>query len=321
MKVSKAVVFERAGEIKLREVTLREMHADDVLVETYWSSISAGTEKMLLSGKLPPMPMTQFPVVPGYETVGKIIAAGANVPENHLGKFVYVSGSLGYSDVNAAFGGASQYLVSPVHKTTDLSMLPDVSVGLALPLAATALHATDLAQVSGKKVLVLGQGAVGILVAEFARLFGATKIVATDKVISRLQKSSADVVIDAGRAPLNAATQPAEFDAVIDCSGAMQAVDESLNFLMMRGAVVLAGYYERIDLSYAQAFMKEIKFHVAKQWALGDLERVRELMRTKALDFKKIFTHEKALDETEQAYRTAFENPDCLKMILSWQKD
>ncbi|NTV46112.1 MAG: chlorophyll synthesis pathway protein BchC, partial [Chlorobiales bacterium] len=108
---SKAVVFSGPGKIELREVSLRPMNPDDVILETYWSSISAGTEKMLLNGRLPSMQMTRYPVIPGYETVGKIIKRGQSVPEHFEGKFVYVSGSLGYTDVNAAFGGASQYIV------------------------------------------------------------------------------------------------------------------------------------------------------------------------------------------------------------------
>ncbi|RFM24645.1 MAG: chlorophyll synthesis pathway protein BchC, partial [Candidatus Thermochlorobacter aerophilum] len=66
---SKAVVFYAPEQLELREVELRELGPDDVLIETHWTSISAGTEKMLFQGKLPPMQMTSYPVIPGYETV------------------------------------------------------------------------------------------------------------------------------------------------------------------------------------------------------------------------------------------------------------
>lgn len=318
-KQSNAIVFERAGEIAMRPVTLRAMDAGDVLVETYWSSISAGTEKMLLNGKLPKMQMMNFPVVPGYETVGKVIAAGTD--KSLLEKFVYVSGSLGYTDVNAAFGGASQYLVSPAHKVTALTGLEDASVGLALPLAATALHIVDVGMVQSKRVLVLGQGAVGLLACEFARLFGASRIIATDLHASRLRLSCADTKLNLSGESFTDAMKGVEVDVVLECSGSMTALEESLSVLKMRGTVVLGGYYERIDMSYAQPFMKELTFLAAKQWALGDLERVRALMASKAIDFKKIFTHYCSLDEAVDAYYTAFSNPDCVKMVVNWQQD
>lgn len=319
---SMAVVFTAPERLELREVSLRDLEATDVLVETFWTSVSAGTEKMLFTGRLPKMQMTEYPVVPGYETVGKVIKIGSDVPEEYLGKFVYVSGSFGYIDVNAAFGGASQYLVSPYHKTTRLDMLSDVSLGLALPLAATALHIVDLAAVTEKRILVLGEGAVGLLVCDFAKLFNAAFVVATDLSDFRLSKSSAHLRINVAHTSLDEALGSQLFDAVIDCTGSMKAIEDSLKFLKMNGALVLGGYYERIDLAYHFAFMKEIKILAAKQWALGDLERTLAIMATGSIDFKRIFTHQSsAWNGLAKAYETAFYDSNCLKLALSWKPE
>lgn len=72
---TRAVVIPAAGQVELRDVELKPLGADDVLVRTRLTSISAGTERMLLRGVMP-HPMLQFPVVPGYETVGQVIDAG-----------------------------------------------------------------------------------------------------------------------------------------------------------------------------------------------------------------------------------------------------
>ncbi len=324
---SKAVVFTAPETVEMRPVRLRELEAGDVLIETFWSSVSAGTEKMLFEGKLSPMPMTDYPVIPGYETVGKIIDKGKDVADDCIGKFVYVSGSFGYVGVNAAFGGASQYIVSPYHKTTRLDVLQkeslhDAAVGLTLPLGATALHIIDLALVARKKVLILGQGVVGLLVAEFAQRFGAEKVIATDLSAFRLSKSVADVKIHTPHLSLFDALGGALVDVVIDCSGSMPAIEESLKQLRMSGTVVLGGFYERIDLSYYVPFMKEVRFLAAKQWALGDLERTLDIIATHNIDFKKLFTHQvSAWNGVAHAYRTAFYDQTCLKMVLNWQTD
>jgi 3-hydroxyethyl bacteriochlorophyllide a dehydrogenase len=323
---SKAVVFYAPEQLELREVELRELGPDDVLIETHWTSISAGTEKMLFQGKLPPMQMTSYPVIPGYETVGKIIQKGEHVPDSALGSFVYVSGSLGYIGVNAAWGGSSALIVSPFHKTICVDSIRDVSLGLALPLGATALHAVDLAEVSRKKVLVLGQGAVGLLVVELAKHFGAELVIATDLNAERLAQSSASIRVHIDQQSANEhalidALSGMLCDTVIDCTGSMKAIEQSLAHLTMNAKVVLAGFYQRIDLPYHMAFMKELTFIAAKQWRLGDLERVRDLIARDKINVKKIFTHQSsAFNGIQDAYQTAFNDPTCLKMVLNWKE-
>jgi 2-desacetyl-2-hydroxyethyl bacteriochlorophyllide A dehydrogenase len=73
---TKAIVIPAANTVEIREVELKPLGAEDVLVQTTITSISAGTERMLMRGVMP-HPMLQFPVVPGYETVGEVIDAGA----------------------------------------------------------------------------------------------------------------------------------------------------------------------------------------------------------------------------------------------------
>ena len=92
MEHARAVVIPAANEVVLRDVVLTPAGDNDVTIETCYTSISAGTERMLLAGRMP-HPMLQFPVIPGYETVGRIIATGSNVPREMLDKMVYVGGA------------------------------------------------------------------------------------------------------------------------------------------------------------------------------------------------------------------------------------
>ncbi|MEO0598217.1 MAG: alcohol dehydrogenase catalytic domain-containing protein, partial [Chloroflexota bacterium] len=75
---TRAVVIPQAGLVELQDVHLKGVGPDDVVVETAFTSISAGTERMLLAGQMP-HPMLQLPVVPGYETVGRVVQVGDNV--------------------------------------------------------------------------------------------------------------------------------------------------------------------------------------------------------------------------------------------------
>ncbi|MEI6846915.1 MAG: chlorophyll synthesis pathway protein BchC [Chlorobiaceae bacterium] len=316
---AKAIIFSGIQQIALSEVTLKPLSSTDVLVETYWSSISTGTEKMAYNGLIPSPPFI-FPFIPGYETVGKIIKVGRHVNQNLIGKFAYVAGSFGYEGVNAAFGGASEYIVCPVESITVLDNMDNPRSGIALPLGATALHIVDLAQVENKKVLVLGQGAVGILAVELAKLMGAKLVAATELNQNRLNFSSADLKVNPETNDVSVALAGHEFDVLIDSTGIMSAIDTGLRFLKFQGKVIFGGYYQRMNIDYSQAFQKELSFSAAKQWAKGDLERVRKLIAEQQLNAERIFTHQHTVEnEITEAYIQAFNDQDCLKMILLWK--
>ena len=318
---AKAIVFSGIRQIELCEVSLKPLSSTDVLVETWWSSISTGTEKMAYNGLIPSPPFI-FPFIPGYETGGKIIQVGEHVNESLIGKFAYVAGSFGYEGVNAAFGGASEYIVCPVDSITVLDNIDHPESGIALPLGATALHIVDLAQVQNKKVLVLGQGAVGILAAELAKLMGAKLVAATEPNRNRLNLSSADLKVDPETEDVSAALAGHEFDVLIDSTGIMSAIDTGLRFLKFHGTVIFGGYYQRINIDYSQAFQKELSFIAARQWAKGDLDRVKELIAQHQLNAERIFTHQHTVEkDITEAYVQAFTDPDCLKMILLWKTD
>ncbi|MCG8343317.1 MAG: chlorophyll synthesis pathway protein BchC [Chlorobiales bacterium] len=317
---AKAIVFTGVRQIEVKNVTLKPVSSTDVLLETYWSSISTGTEKMAFEGLIPSPPFI-FPFIPGYETVGKIIRVGAHVNENLIGKYAYIAGSFGYEDVNAAFGGASQFVVCPVESITVLDGIDDPKCGIALPLGATSLHFMDLGEVTGKKVLVLGQGAVGILAVQLAKHMGAQLVAATEPHQTRLNYSSADLKVNPSTQDVSAALAGNEFDIMIDSTGVMSAIETGLRFLKFHGKVIFGGYYQRMNIDYSQAFEKELSFVAARQWAKGDLLRVKELIREGNLHAKKIFTHSHPVDsDLAEAYHQAFNNPNCLKMVLNWKE-
>ena len=67
MLSSLAVVLEKPERMALVRLPLDAPAAGDVVVETLWSGISAGTERLLFTGRMPPFPGMGYPLVPGYE--------------------------------------------------------------------------------------------------------------------------------------------------------------------------------------------------------------------------------------------------------------
>ena len=83
---------------------------------------------------------------------------------------------------------------------------------------------------------------------------------------------------------------------------------------------MLAGFYdERLSFVFPPAFMKEARIRIAAQWRESDLFAVRELAESGRLSLDGLITHRQEAVHADAAYRTAFSDPACLKMILDWR--
>ena len=71
-----AVVMQAPQELVVDELELDAAGANDLIVDIEWSGISTGTEKLLWTGRMPTFPGMGYPLVPGYESVGQVVAAG-----------------------------------------------------------------------------------------------------------------------------------------------------------------------------------------------------------------------------------------------------
>jgi 3-hydroxyethyl bacteriochlorophyllide a dehydrogenase len=317
---SQAVVIAKRNLIELRTVQVQEPRAGDVLIRTAYTSISAGTERMLLDGRMP-HPALLFPVVPGYETVGQVIQVGAKAPKELLNQWVYVGGARCFKGVNPAWGGQSEFISTEAERVVTLNgVAPDV--GVVLALGATALHGVNVGKVSrGDRVLVLGQGIVGQLAARLAKLAGAAHVAVADRVAVRLAASQADQVIDISQESLDEAITEHKINVLIEATGSMTALAGALPLLANHGRVVLLGYYDTINIPYAPIFMREAQIFVAREWQFGpdgDLPRVRDMLASGALDVRGLLTHRVPIRNIQAAYRLASEDPSCLKLVLEW---
>ena len=71
-----AIVLEKPEHIALSRLAITSPEPDDVVVQTLWSGVSSGTERLLFTGRMPHFPGMGYPLVPGYETVGEVLAVG-----------------------------------------------------------------------------------------------------------------------------------------------------------------------------------------------------------------------------------------------------
>ncbi|MFY7963134.1 MAG: alcohol dehydrogenase catalytic domain-containing protein, partial [Elsteraceae bacterium] len=84
-----AVVLTEPEQLKLSRVALSPPGEEDVVVDIEWTGISTGTERLLWSGRMPPFPGMGYPLVPGYESVGRIASVGSRA-DRQVGDQVFV---------------------------------------------------------------------------------------------------------------------------------------------------------------------------------------------------------------------------------------
>jgi 3-hydroxyethyl bacteriochlorophyllide a dehydrogenase len=311
-----AIVFAAAGELGTFEASLREAASDEVVVDTKFSSISAGTERLLFSGKLPGFPMLRFPLVPGYESAGVVVRAGADVKDVRVGDEVFVGGSMCYTDVAGVFGGNAARLIK---KAALVVPLDGISLARAplLALAATSLHGVRrLGDVAGRSVCVLGMGAIGQFAARFLVAAGA-RVVCADVSAARLADvPDACEALDVSVVPLDDALR--DLDAIVEATGRSEEIARCARALRPGGTIVLLSYYDELRTPFVDLFVKEVSLLVAREWSHPDLLAARDALASDSIGVGRMGDHIVPVADYERAYRTAFEDPSIPKVILQW---
>jgi 3-hydroxyethyl bacteriochlorophyllide a dehydrogenase len=311
-----AIVFAEAGRLATHEAALRVAAPDEVVVDTRYSSISAGTERLLFSGKLPGFPMLRFPLVPGYESAGVVVRVGSAVTDVAVGDEVFVGGSMCYTDVAGVFGGNAARLIKKAAQVVPLHGIPLRQAPL-LALAATSLHGVlRLGDVAGRRVCVLGMGAIGQFAARFLVAAGA-QVICADVNAARLSGAPDGCErLDLAAAPLDEVLH--EVDAVVEGTGRSEEIARSARALRPGGTILLLSYYDELRTPYVDLFVKEISLLVAREWQHSDLLAARDAVAAGNIEFGRLGDYVVPVSEYERAYRTAFEDPSVPKVILQW---
>ncbi len=307
-----AVVFEQPKQLALSQVTLASPGDADCVIDIEWSGISTGTERLLWQGRMPPFPGMGYPLVPGYESIGRVVSAG-EASGLYQGDRVFVPGSRGFSNVRGLFGGAAARVVAPAERLIPIGDTL-AEEGVLLALAGTAYHALA---VSGRLVLpelIVGHGVLGRLIARL--------VVALDGPSPRVWETNpARRTAEQGYAVIDPADDGrSDYRVICDVSGDAGILDSLIARLARGGQIVLAGFYEQaLSFTFPPAFMREARLQVAAEWQPEDMTQVMTLVRSGRLSLDGLITHCVDASQAASAYRTAFEDSNCLKMILDWR--
>jgi bacteriochlorophyllide a dehydrogenase len=303
-----AVVFTAPGHLALQVLPLVPPDGPHAVVDVSFSGISTGTERLLWTGDMPVFPGMGYPLVPGYETVARISKAPKNSGFAE-GDLVYVPGANCYGSVRGLFGGAAQRIAIAPNKLVKISESLGEN-GTLLALAATAHHAATLSLLPE---LIVGHGMLGRLLARVIVALGGAPTVWETQDKRKAGSLGYDVI-----SPESDARK--DYACVVDASGDTKVLDSCMKHLARRGEIVLAGFYAQpLQFTFPPAFMREAVIRIAAEWQLQDLTAVLALIANGSLSLDGLITHRSSAEDAAHAYKTAFHNSECLKMVLEWR--
>ena len=243
--------FREPGQVVMRVAPAPQPAADQVLVQTHYSAISPGTEMLVYRGQWPQGVSIDstidslagafaYPLAYGYSAVGRVIATGTAISDDWLGRRVF------------AFHPHQNLFCSNPENLHPIPDDLDYETALFLPSMETAVNLLlDGRPLIGEKVIVIGQGIIGLLVTALLSRFPLAKLTSLESHPLRQEASlrlGADECLDpqdlASVAGLGGiAGQGGEADLVYELSGNPAALNTALALTRFSGRVVIGSWY------------------------------------------------------------------------------
>jgi alcohol dehydrogenase len=339
-KTMKAAVFVEPGRIELREKPIPEIGPDDALVRVTTTTI-CGTDIHIRKGEYAVPPGLTI----GHEPVGIIEKLGSAVKSYKEGDRVLCSAVTpgGYSSAclcgmhsydggdnqhgweiaggwrlgNTIDGTQAEFFVVP-HAKANLAVVPDQLNDEEVLMVPDIMSAGFAAAESGKVgigdvVAIFAQGPIGLCATAGARLSGAAKVIAVDRVPNRLATATllgADHMVDFTKVDpveeIMRITSGRGVDVSIEALGTQATFENALKVLRPAGTLSSVGIYPHDLTIPIKAFGQGVGgFKILTTTCPGGKERMRQLMEVIAagrVDLKPLVTHRFKLDDIEEAY-------------------
>ena len=335
----KQVVVTAQNQVELQTLTLPEqdLGPDELLIETEWSFISAGTELANYTGKEPkvfqPGTWCAYPWKSGYANVGVVRAVGGAVSRVRPGERVF-----SYGPHASTFRYNQQRLVIPVPE----DIPPDLAA--ASRMAGVSLSAMLVAEIRAAPwVAIFGLGMVGNLAAQ-AFVARGCRVIGVDPVASRRELAErCGVSHTVGGSP--EAVQAAIADLTggklanitVDAVGHSAVVGQALKATAGHGQHIILGS-PRVpvqgDLTdiWSDIHLRWITVRGALEWFLpmySDLgetvsqyskqELIFAWLRGDKLQLAPLISHRLKPDQIEEAYQGLLHQPEThTGVALDW---
>jgi L-iditol 2-dehydrogenase len=315
------------GKIEFRDVDKPTVGDAQVLIQVKRIGV-CGSDIHVFHGL---HPYTSYPVVQGHEVSGVIAKVGSQVeglatgdkvtftPQVTCGEcYPCTHGMYHICETLKVMGfqtdGAAQEFF-PVDADKVLKIPDDVSLDQAAMVepVSVAVHALSRGgDVRGKKVLVLGAGTIGNLVAQVAQASGAEGVMITDISDYKLDKATEcgiDLVVNPQKQDLTQAIlrdlSPSRADLILECVGVQDTITQAIDNARKGTSIVVVGVFGKkpeVNLGLVQD--RELSLVGTLMYQKCDYERAIELVAGGKLCLDEMITHHFPFSEYLSAYET-----------------
>jgi len=312
----KAAVVVTPGTVSVQTVPDPTPGPLDVVVRPAAVGI-CGTDLHIMDGEFAPA----FPIVPGHEFAGEIVAVGAQVTGYAVGDQVAVDPSLycGYcyycqrgrgnqcENWNAIgvtrAGGAAEFVAAPMANLVKLPPhLAARDAVLIEPLSCAVRGFDVLPHRLADTFLIYGSGTMGLMMLELAKRAGAATVSMVDLNPERLE-TARRLGCTAAVTSAEELDAPRGWDIVIDCTGAAPAIRDGLGRVGRGGTFLqfgVSGYDARVEIEPYEIYRREITI-TGSMAVLHSFDRAGELMAAGVLAPEVFISHRFPLDSYPRA--------------------
>jgi 2-desacetyl-2-hydroxyethyl bacteriochlorophyllide A dehydrogenase len=339
----KAAVLESVGRLAIREVDPPKLTgADQALIQVRAVGI-CGSEIHAFKGT---HPFRKPPSILGHEVTGDILQIGSQVTGFKVGDRVFVDPQWTCGEciwcttgrhnlcptkrvlgTQAWIGGLGEIILAPV---SALYPLPDnISYveGTVIEPLSVGVHMVERARVrAGESVVVLGAGAIGMMVAAVAGVRGAAPIVAVDlqphclDMATRHMGATHGLMANEGSLTQRILdlTDGSGVDATFLTVGVPALLDQAIQMAACEGRIFFVALLDRpVQLEPNALIDKHLTLLASAMYNAREIQTAIDLVASRQVRAGAMVTHVLVLDEAQRAFALAASKEEgAIKVVI-----
>ncbi len=285
---------------------------NEVLCEAVFTGLTNGTERnQLIGGNYAPSD-ENLPCGGGYQNVGRVIETGPDVTQLKVGDLIY-----------ASVDHVERWTIAENGLLLKLPDDVDPAEAALFGISGVAMHCCRRIDPRiGERVLIVGQGCIGIFAAQIAYAMGA-RVSVCDIDESRLEQMHqlgiAENVFNTSGDGWKAQIADGGFDAVMDFAGAPDMVTPMIQACKTRGRLLLVAGRFDVNYTFNVGQFKEISILHCSHFTKDDLENLCRFLRQGSIKIAPLIRHKVNLTEVPQIYRWLRDEPmRLLGTVFEW---
>jgi L-iditol 2-dehydrogenase len=337
IKMIQAIMIE-PGKIEFNDVPVPDVKSDQIKIKMKRIGV-CGSDIHVNHGK---HPYTSYPVVQGHEVSAEVVEVGSEVTNVKVGDMVTIQPQVVcgvcypcthglYNDCEElkvmgfqTTGMASDYFVVDAKKALALPANMSWEHGAFIEPLAVAVHAVRRAgDVKGKKILVLGGGPIGNLVAQTAKAMGAEAV-----LISELSQYRLEVARKCGIKTVDAKNEDLlesiikdfgkeKADYIFECVGINATMKQAIEYARKGSTIIVVGVFAdlgTINMGFVQDH--ELSLLGSAMYREEDYIKAIELVNDSLIELDTLVTHRVKFKDYEKAYAIIDEQKDLAMKVM-----